>query len=69
MQNQLNFSNDNETTLEKIYNMLSTRPLSINEICEASGFGVVATQEALTELELTGRASMNYSGKYTKSLI
>ena len=61
--------NEEESDIEKIYNMLSTHPLSINEICEASLLPITTVQEALTELELTGRASMNHAGKYTKSLL
>lgn len=64
---ELNF--ESQTEIERIYNMLSTRPISVNEICEASGIEITKVQECLTELELTSKAQMNHVGKYTKCLI
>lgn len=53
----------------QIYDLLSTRPISVNEITNAAGLSVAQVQEALTELELTGQAMVNHTGKYTKSLL
>lgn len=69
-QNLLNSIEDsNETPQDKIYNTLSTRGISVNEIIAITGFSASFVQEILTELELCGKITMNHIGKYTRALI
>lgn len=61
--------NNIENLTTQIYNMLSTRPISINEITSTIGLSVTHVQEALTELELMGQVIVNHMGKYSKCLL
>jgi DNA processing protein len=57
------------SVIDKVYNMLSTSAISVNEITNATGLSVSCVQESLTELELCGKIIVNHIGKYTRCLI
>ena len=70
IQPTLEIDNDNNlSVIDKVYNMLSTSAISVNEITNATGLSVSCVQECLTELELCGKITVNHIGKYTRCLI